>query len=113
MLNKDEALQQIQKEFDTASEAKKVGNDGKVRVCARRAAGIAITIWLRTNSRAGWGTNAMSQLQCLALDPTMPPEVCEAAMRLTAKITSQFTSPFSTHPIDDSKIIIKHLMEQK
>ncbi len=112
-MTKDQALSQIEKEFATAEHAKITGNDGMARVCARRAVGIATTFWLQTNPRQGWGVDAMSQLRFLALDDAMPQEVRDAAKRLTTKITEQFTSPFSTNPINDSKIIISHLMGQQ
>ena len=35
-MNKDRAIEQIEKEFSTAAQARELGNDGMVRVCARR-----------------------------------------------------------------------------
>ena len=111
-MTKDQALAQIEKEFATANHAQSIGNDGMVRVCTRRAAGVAIKFWLQTHLRQGWGVDAMSQLRSFALDDSMPQVVRDAAQQLTTKITEQFTSPFTTNPIDDANIIINHLMEQ-
>ena len=109
-MTKEQALAQIEKEFATARQAEKAGNDGMVRVCARRAAGVAIGFWLQTQLRAGWGIDAMSQLRSLQADDSFPPEVRDAAGRLTTKITEQFTSPFATNPVEDSKKITQHLL---
>ena len=65
---------------------------------------------LESHPRSDWGMDAMSQLRNIQLDASMPQPVRDAAQRLTTKITGQFTSPFSTNPIEDSKIIINHLM---
>ena len=111
-MTKAEAQHQIEKELATVRHAEVIGNDGMARVCARRAAGVAISLWLQTNSRSGWGVNAMNQLRSLALDETMPQEIRDAAKRLTTKITEQFTSAFSTDSIEDAKIIINFLMEK-
>jgi|WetSurMetagenome_2_1015567.scaffolds.fasta_scaffold405118_1 hypothetical protein len=114
MLPKEFYIAQIEKEFSTARKALSEGNAGKVRVCARRAAGQAIAWFLSKNPKAGWGADAMSQLSGLKLDACFPEEVREAAARLTMKMTDQFTYPSSTDPIRDSTTIvdyIKHVME--
>jgi hypothetical protein len=109
-VTREQALARIEHEFSAAEAARKNGNDGMVRVCARRAAGVAITFWLEDNPRTGWGVDAMSQLRNLQTDPLMPDEVRAAAGRLTTKITGQFTSPFSQHPLADAQLIIDHLI---
>ena len=98
----------IRREFLTARQALKDGNEGMARVCARRAAGAAITYWLQQQQRTGWGVDAMSQLRNLQQDPSIPKDVQNAAARLIAKITEN--SPFSTDPLNDSTLIIRHLM---
>jgi hypothetical protein len=110
-MEREQALAQIKKELATADQAKKAGNEGMVRVCARRAAAVAITFWLQFNPRKGWGVDAMNQLRSLALDDSLPLPVREAAQRLKTKVTAQFTSPFTGDPIQDSRTIIEYLLE--
>jgi hypothetical protein len=110
-VTKTQALDRIGKELSTARQARTTGNDGMVRVCARRAAGIAVSFWLEQNSRQGWGLDAMSQLKNLQSDESTPRGVRDAAMRLTARITEQFKSTFSTDPIADSETIINNLLQ--
>ncbi len=110
-MTRAQALEQIEKELTTATQARKAGNEGMVRVCARRAAGVAIAFWLERNPRQGWGVDAMNQLKKLQLDESMPKEIRDAALRLTTKVNRQFTTPFSTDPVEDSKIIVNHLLE--
>lgn len=112
-MTNEQAQQLIEQELATARHAQTIGNDGMARVCARRAAGVAISFWLESNPRNGWGVDAMNQLRSLALDSATSQEVCDAAKRLTTKITEQFTSPFATDPINDAKTIINFLMVEK
>ena len=105
----EEVIKQLRKEFSTGRQALSVGNDGMARVCARRAAGVAITFWLRESGRTGWGVDAMSQLRHLLNEPSFPSEVQTAATRLAAKVTPQSTSS-SSDPLNDCRIIVEHLL---
>jgi hypothetical protein len=102
--------ERIERELVTAGEAFQSGNNGKGRVCARRAAGFALTWYLSLHPRQGWGTNAMTQLLKLKDDPLFPQKVRDAAARLTARITEQFSYPFETSPLEDSKIIVSYIL---
>jgi len=95
----------IAKELATGRAALKAGNDGMVRVCARRASGQAIT-WFVTIRKLSWPPDAMAQLRMLAEDSGFPQAARDAATRLTTKITDRFTYPFSTDPLGDAQIII-------
>ena len=109
-MTREETLQSVEREFATARQAAAVGNDGMARVCARRAAGEAIAFWLQFNERPGWRPDAMSRIRHLEADPSFPPDVRAAAMRLMARVTKEFASPSSTDPIEDSNVIIRHLL---
>ena len=109
-MTKEEALQLVEQEFAMARQAATAGNDGMVRVCARRAAGAAIAFWLQFNERPNWRADAMSRIRHLEADPSFPQNVREAAMRLMARVTPQFTPQYANDPIEDSTIIIRHLL---
>lgn len=103
-------MESIRKELGTAARAMGRGNQGMARVCARRAAGIAIAFWLQSHPRDGWGTDAINHLRSLQHERSMPATVRDAAFRLTSRVTPEFTSPHSSNPVDDSRIIILHLL---
>lgn len=105
-MTREEVLRVIEREFSTAEEALRKGNDGMARVCARRAAGAAITFWLQDNRHPGWGVDAMSQLRSLQQQEAIPAEVRDAARRLSTKVTERFEAPFPTHPIEDGRMIV-------
>jgi len=105
----EEVVRQLRKEFSTGRQALSLGNDGMARVCARRAAGVAISFWLWESGRTGWGVDAMSQLRHLLNEPSFPSEVRTAATHLAAKVNSEATSR-SADSLNDSRIIIIHLL---
>jgi hypothetical protein len=102
-------LEQIERELAAGRSARAEGNDGKTRVCARRAAGRALSWLLERAPRAGWGADAMRQLQASASEPAFPAEVREAAARLSARITGNFAYPATADPLEDAGIIIRHV----
>jgi hypothetical protein len=109
-MTKEETLRSVEQEFATARHAAAEGKDGMSRVCARRAAGVAIAYWLQFNDRPNWRADAMSRIRHLEADPSFPLDVREAAMRLMARITPQFTPQYPTDPIEDSGVIVRHLL---
>ncbi|HEV8537812.1 MAG TPA: hypothetical protein VGR15_02715 [Bacteroidota bacterium] len=112
MAAREQYFDQVEKEFAAAGEAQRAGNHGKVRVCARRAVGHAISWFLSRLPQDGWGVDAMSRLERLREDTGFPREVREAAERLTTKISERFTYPFSTKPIEDARIIVDAIVER-
>lgn len=109
MPTKEDYFEQIEKEFAMAREALAVGNDGKARVCARRAVGQAITWFLSKHPHPSWGRDAFRQLQHLKDDETFPIEIRQAAVRLTTKVSDQYLYPFTTDPLEDARLIIAYI----
>jgi hypothetical protein len=109
-LQKERALQSIAEEFAAAAAARSKGNHGMVRVCARRAAGVALTFWTAWFGHGNWGADAISQLRHLQREPGVPDDVRAAAARLTTRVTPDFRSPHASDPVDDSTLIIEWLM---
>lgn len=98
---------QIESELQQAREAQLTGNPGLARVCARRAAGIAIRKWL------GQAGDAMKQLGRLQADQRMPENVREAARRLSTKVQLDHTLPFESDPIEDARVIIEYVDQRE
>ncbi|MDR4494196.1 MAG: hypothetical protein R3B74_07200 [Nitrospirales bacterium] len=99
----------IKRELAAAETAWKTGNDGKARVCARRAVAIADEVWLENRSDQTFRGDAMAHLRRIQQDLSLPVSVCEAAERLSTAVTQKDSAPFSTDPIGDAGIIIGHL----
>ena len=102
----------IETELAQAQKAREAGNEGQARVCSRRAAGIAIREFYRKREEAGWGGDAMKQLQRLQADESVPEEVRRAAERLTTKVDFEHKLPFGDDPIEDARKIIVYLHQR-
>lgn len=82
------------------------GNDGKARVCARRASGVALRAWYKATGRPDAPPAAQSLLNIARVDPALPGELREAAVRLTTSINDRENLPFSSDPLGDAAAII-------
>lgn len=103
--------EEITRELRAALEARNSGNEGRARVCARRACGQAISWYLSVYPQSNWGSDALKQLTVLSADPVFPTEVRDAAQRLITRITDMFAYAFPTDPIDDAKLIIRYFQQ--
>ncbi len=99
----------IEQELAAAQVAQQDGNDGKARVCARRAVALATEAWLARLPMPLWHGDAMAQLRHIQQNESFPLLIRKAAERLSTPVTRQHTAPFTTDPIADAKLIISHL----
>ena len=100
--------ERIREELAKAEAAGQEGNDGMVRVCARRAVGLAAAAWLERFPGKKWHGDALNHLRRICADESFPPDIRQAAERLMTKVTQRDTAPFSTDPIADARSIIAH-----
>ncbi len=101
--------EQIEHELAAAREALRAGNDGRARVCARRAAGEAITWYLTRHPQPFWPVDAIRQLLMVKEDGAFPQEIRDAAARLTMKVTEQFAYTSGSEPLQDARRIIDYI----
>jgi len=104
-------IEDVTLELAKASEAQKLGNAGRARTSARRAAGRAISELQNQEPEKYYGEDFMQQLRCFADDRALPEEVRAAAARLQATLTRDFKSA-SEDPIADALTIINHIRDQ-
>lgn len=99
-------------ELEKARVALAGGNDGKARVCARRAVGTALNHFYAVAGAAMRGTDAMSLLLRASDDGTLPDRARAAAFRLTTKISERNARPFSDDPVGDARIIVDAVLPE-
>lgn len=99
----------IEQELAAAEAARQECNDGKARVCARRAVALATEAWLARRPLPPWRGDAMAHLRQIQQDVLFPLPIRQAAERLSTPVTRQHTAPFTTDPIADARLIIAHL----
>jgi len=99
----------IEQELVTAEVAWKDGNEGKARVCARRAVALATAAWLPRLPDPPWRGDAMAHLRQLQQQPSLPLPIRQAAERLSTTVTRRHAAPFTTDPIGDARVIVAYL----
>ena len=99
----------IEQELAAAEAARLDSNDGKARVCARRAVALATEAWLARLSLPQWRGDAMAQLRQIQQDASFPLPIRQAAERLSTPVTRQLEAPFTIEPVADARLIIAHL----
>ena len=99
----------VEQELAAGETAMKEANDGKARVCARRAVALATEAWLARFPVAPWRGDTMEHLRRIQQDALFPLPIRQAAERLSTKVTRRQSAPFTTDPIGDARIIIEYL----
>lgn len=97
----------IENELAVGGRAAAASNPGRARVCARRAAGLAIKAWYQAREGEAWGGDAMKQLARLRADETAPTAARAAAERLSTRVDHDHRLPFSEAALDDARLIIE------
>lgn len=100
----------IEQELVAAETAWKNGNDGKARVCARRAVALATETGLARRAIPPWRGDAMVHLRQIQQESSFPLPIRQAAERLSTTVTHRDAAPFTTDPIGDARVIIAYLI---
>lgn len=100
----------LQIEFDRATQARVKGNEGQMRVCARRAAGIAIREYLTRSGIQPPSASAYDLLNLLKEDPHLPPDMRLVADHLTLRVTEEFTLPVEADLVAEARLLCNWLL---
>ena len=93
---------QIESELELANTSREMGNEGKARVCARRAAGIAIREYFNRRGVPVSGASAYDLINKLAEMPDASTEVKELCSHLSTRVTEDFELPTEIDLLKDS-----------
>jgi hypothetical protein len=107
-------VSEIRADLELAYAARAAGNEGRARVCARRAAGLAARDYLNFHGIVpdNDGQNriisasAYEALQALANLAVMAPELKNAAENLTRRVSLEFQLPKGIDLIDEAQKLI-------
>ena len=110
-MDADSFESRLQQEIDWAVEAWSVGNEGKARVCARRAAGLAIRYFFQNSDNHDYARDAVRALRRMVEDESVPETVRTAARRLAAKAKEE--ADRTTDPVGDALIIVTYFFPKK
>lgn len=102
---------QLQKEFERADQARAKGNEGQARVCARRAAGIAIREYLTRQGIRPSSSSAVDLLNLLKEDPLLSPDLKLIVDHLTLRVTEEFKLPVNADLVAEAKSLCDELLK--
>ena len=103
--------EQIQKEFETAEQARAKGNEGQARVCARRTAGIATREYLIRRGIRPPSRSAVDLINLLKDDPLLSPDLKLIADHLTLRVTEEFKLPVDADLVAEAKTLCDELLK--
>jgi hypothetical protein len=101
--------EQIQVELDHADAARLRGNEGRARVCARRAAGIVAREYLESKGLYPPNASGLDVLDTLRFDPDLPPEALPLIDHLTQRVDEGFRLPAGVDLIADARKLYRFL----
>jgi len=101
----------LQKEFETAEKARARNNEGQARVCARRAAGIAIREFLTRKGNPLPNLSAVDLLNLLKDDPLLSPDLKLIVDHLTLRVTEEFKLPVNVDLVAEARTLCNELLK--
>lgn len=101
---------EVEAELSRAREAEKDGNNGRARVCARRAVGKAFAMSNYPKHQAP-ALSTTQILNILSADETLAEEIRAAAERLAASVAVDHGESVSVYPLQDALTIISGILE--
>ena len=102
---------EMQIEFDRAVQARARGNEGQARVCARRAAGIAIRQHLTRQGIRPPSSSAYDLLNLIKDDPHLSPDLKQIAEHLTLRVTEEFKLPVDADLVAEARTFCEQLLK--
>ncbi|MFN8413495.1 MAG: hypothetical protein U0Z26_14010 [Anaerolineales bacterium] len=101
---------QLKAEFDKATQARIKQNEGQARVCARRAAGVAIREHLTRRGTTPPSMSAYDLLNLLKEDPHLPADMKLIVDHLTVRVTEEFELPIQADLTAEARILCRWLL---
>ena len=97
-------------ELERADEARARDNEGQARVCARRAAGIAIREYLARQRRPVPDSSAYNLLRHLRDEPGLSPDLIRACDFLTLRVNKEFKLPVEVDLVSEARKLCRGLL---
>ena len=103
---------QVQEELLLAKQSRLEGNEGRARVCARRAAGAAVQVYLDRKELNARGENAIESLLTLKELVLLPDRVQQAVKSLVQRVNLDHNLPLDVDLIHEASIVIQYLEDE-
>jgi hypothetical protein len=100
----------IDAELQSAWQARAQGNEGRARVCARRAAGAALAAYYAGRDGPPASANAYQLLRRVQKTPAIRSEIGQAARRLTVRVDASHRLPHMQDPLEDAVSLVNAVL---
>lgn len=100
----------ITQELEKADRSRAEGNEGKARVCARRAVGIAIGEYFKSNGYPDSDRSVYNRLRELSELPTVSKQIHEIASHFLLRVTPEHDLPVEVDLIAEARWLITELL---
>jgi len=101
---------EIEHELSLARDARRRGNEGRARVCARRAAGFAARIYLQRCAVAVRGSSVLDLLDRLATAPGIDDEIRRRTLLFAVRVDTDFKLPEGVDLIHEAELLCTQLL---
>ncbi len=108
----EDALQKLIAELKQAEQARAAGNEGMARVCARRAAGIAIRAFYQARGEPVRSTSAVDLLEQIRNDERLSADIHAVAGHLLQRVTPDYQLPIPADLLAETRWLVDALHEQ-
>ncbi len=102
----------IEAELELARGEHAKGNEGRARVCARRAAGWAVAAYWQQRQGVEPHLNAYHLLCWFQKLEDVTEDLRRTAARLTTRVTPAHELPHAEDPLEDAQAIVQALMKE-
>jgi len=102
---------EMEREFEKAVQARLAGNEGQARVCARRAAGMAIRDHLHRRGLRPMNGSAYDLLNQIKESTLLPPDLKLIGDHLTLRVTEEFKLPVEADLIAEARTLCDWLLK--
>ncbi|MDQ2692759.1 MAG: hypothetical protein M3Y68_12050 [Chloroflexota bacterium] len=102
--------EEIQAEFENAEAARASGNEGRARVCARRAAGIAVRESMLRQGLRPHSTSAYDLLTMIRDDVGRSANLRRIAEHLTLRVNEEFKLPVNADLLAEARKFCEELL---
>jgi hypothetical protein len=103
---------ELDSEFILAEDARAVGNEGRARVCARRAAGIAIKEYMSRRGLPVTGESAYDLITRLSELPDIPSKLKVICVHLTMRVSEEFKLPEGVDLVEETHQLYSELFPE-
>ncbi|HSR46771.1 MAG TPA: hypothetical protein VLL77_02170 [Anaerolineales bacterium] len=108
-MGREVGLEEIRRELSQAERSRRNGQEGRARVCARRAAGWTIGRFYRSTTGDDPPSSALTLLRWYRDLPEAPGPLRAAAGRLTVAVNEDHRLPHPEDPLEDARSLVRAL----